>query len=219
MEILPLIEAKVTLTSVKLCEAIYQACVNENLKIVVKNSYEHVGIFPLDKSKMLVMIESEKPVLRDENIEKAVVLVKEKLKEIRDIQMMDVEERQEEKKRKRRKVALDTSFATVLTDPSKIAQLVQQKSESEIKKLRVNELQTYMLTEMAFSPSDLQANGKKLIRKELLFLVKQKNEQKVKEVEKEIENQVGELIKKCPEIHSNQNMANTNVSGEEGVEH
>ena len=189
-ELAPRLEAKIPILTCDLAKMVIAAIKTNDIPQVIRNSFRHVGIWPLDKQVTERMIRDEKPTLSNlsDEIQEAIPLVVDHVLKIDEVrQTFERNKEKEKESKKKRKRTFDTSFACIGTSADRMTMLALNKEESQVEKLKVIPLREAMKEKMNFSEADLKNGTKWKPKKELLTMVDKFYGEKAKEMNKEVE--------------------------------
>jgi len=197
------VEAKVPILSADLADMVRKAILYNDIPQTIRNSFHHVGVWPLDRNVIDRMIKDEKPTLSklDMEIQKAVPIVVDHVLKIDSIRENYEKEREKSKEtKKKRKRTFDTSFACIGTSLDRLAMLSLNKEEAEVRKLKVEQLRNVMMEKMGFVEEKLKNGIKWKTREELLALVEEYYAGKVQELNVTIKEMLDKELTRFPAV-------------------
>ena len=173
-------ETHLKFSSSDMASFILSALCEQNMQWSIVNSFRHVGITPFDRSKMFRMICDEKPnehlLQNDPALQVAVSMANDHLNTLENLSHEKWKWDDEEKEKwKKKRMVLDTSFATVMTAPTTISTLQIGLSMTDIWRLKVGDLHDEMVC-LGWTDLQLRKPGGKtyLNMKELHGMVEKK---------------------------------------------
>ena len=192
------LELKQPMTLADIAKWCIQA-LGDELKPSIVNSWKHVGIYPLDRSRIEQMIKNEMPdqaLLKNPAFQAGVDLAFEKMEELDHLSGLKRKMDEAEKEARKKPKNFDTNFAATLTAPDRIVYLMERKEKARIQKLKVKPLRAEMITKLGLTDEQLKQPKSKKYRtkKELQSMVDQHFEVKhngwVEKVKTQIHNVV-----------------------------
>jgi len=199
------IESKNELSTADIALYVVDSLKHKDMTPAIQNSFAHVGIQPVDRSKILEMIKNEKPdemLLRDKALQVAVTLANEKLESLENLSGQKRKRDEEDKARRvRSKGIIDNSMAIVLTDPSSVVALQMKKSMSELKKLSATDLHVEMIRNGWTIDSIKRPNGHGFLSKvDLLKKVSDQFEEDRKKHEANLQLELEKKLVRAPAL-------------------
>jgi hypothetical protein len=194
--ILSHIEGNIPINLTEISRACVKALEQPNIPKAIINSYAHCGLWPLDPLKGIKLIASEKSPESDPTTLEVAKLTMEHIDNIGLLKSQQKKRSEDTPSVKKRKFS--TAKARVLTTPQSIAELEEDNHWSQIKKMKVNPLRTYMQETLRINEDSMKENGKWMTKPQLLTLAEAHLSKRFEQREKEISDHVNLFC--CPPL-------------------
>ena len=202
--IAPHVEAKLPVSASDLAVSICDALLKLNMPKAIINSFRHIGIYPLDQSKIEEMIKNEcanDALYENPIVQAAFALTSEKLESLELLSgLKHKRDKEEKQKQKKRRKTIDNSFCVLLTNAEQIANLIDGEQLNKLLKLKADDLHKAML-QMGYKVEEISKLNSAHFHpmKELHKLLEEDFDQRHQNVVENIEKLVKDWLVHCPE--------------------